>query len=361
MTKKKDSKPGDTTASERRRSAISGIEQRVLKRLRLAELGPRPSIVVGFSGGADSLCLAAILTGLGRRTLLEPLLVHVDHGLRPNSKLDAAAATELAGALGAPIQVHTIEGDLQEKHPGAGIEEAARRERYLLLAQAAAEYGAQTIAVAHHQDDQAETVLLHLFRGSGLKGAAGMAELTSMVIPWWSSESSFSRKFTVWRPLLTEPKAEIDAFVAELRLTPIVDESNTDLTFRRNVIRHSILPEIGRFFPAATAAISSFARIATDENELLETFAHEWLKRAGLACGRLTRSQLMLAPLPIQRRIVVIWLGQWVSSDAISLDRVDAVLEVATMHRRGKLIEVGENVGVELIGDELIARRTNTE
>ncbi|MCC6674460.1 MAG: tRNA lysidine(34) synthetase TilS, partial [Thermomicrobiales bacterium] len=157
----------------RRRSVRSGFEQRLLANLRACDLSGQRA-VIGFSGGSDSLALAAAMSRLRPLLELDLLLVHIDHRLRTESHLDAEQCRKLALALDLPIRVIELPWGLADRSRGLGIEEQGRRERYLALASAASDWGTDVILTAHQANDQAETVLLHLFRGSGLPGLAGM-------------------------------------------------------------------------------------------------------------------------------------------------------------------------------------------
>jgi tRNA(Ile)-lysidine synthase len=148
----------------------------VLARARAAGFTAHDRIVVGFSGGRDSLALAAALRWVQAVLGVEPVLVHVDHRLRASSGDEAKRAANLAESLNLRFQAVAVATPPTDVHFGVGVEEAARRERYRNLIAAAARYGACAIATAHHRGDQAETVLLHLLRGGGVHGAAGMAE-----------------------------------------------------------------------------------------------------------------------------------------------------------------------------------------
>jgi tRNA(Ile)-lysidine synthase len=285
---------------------------------------------------------------------LSALLVHVDHNLRPESAADADRAIALARQLDLPISVREIPPGLRERHPGVGIEEAARRERYLLLADAAAEFGTNVIAVGHHQGDQVESVLLHLLRGAGLKGAAGMSEATTLEIPWWEGEASPRRSIRLWRPLLAEPKREIDEFVEASGLAPILDRSNESAEFRRNQIRQTVLPAMESVFPESRAAIARFAEIARLDDELLESETTRALSRA-LDESSLMRRELLQEHPALQYRVVARWLAGFVPGDAISLDRVAAVVHLAESNTGGKRIEIGAHISVALMGGKLIA------
>ncbi len=166
-----------------RRQTPDGFEQRLLARARAAGFTSDDRIVVGFSGGRDSLALAAALRWVQASLGVEPVLVHVDHRLRASSGEEATRAASLAESLNLEFQVVAVSTSPTDVHPGVGVEEAARRERYRSLFAVAERCGARAVATAHHRGDQAETVLLHLLRGGGVHGAAGMAERSPSPVP----------------------------------------------------------------------------------------------------------------------------------------------------------------------------------
>ena len=136
---------------------------------------PGNCILIGLSGGADSVCLALVLKELQARMDLKLLAVHVHHGIRgADADADADFAGEFGRAHGIPVIIRRCDAPGYAKEHGMSLEEAARELRYGILEEEAEKAGADAIAVAHHQDDNAETILLNLFRGSGLKGLAGI-------------------------------------------------------------------------------------------------------------------------------------------------------------------------------------------
>ena len=170
----------------RARSNRTGFEQRLLKTLRHLGATDGRRWIVGFSGGIDSLALAAALARMAPRLEIDCLLVHVDHRLRSLSGQHAEACRELATILNVPFEVVALEPGMKERTRGIGLEEVARRERYLALATTAAKWESTTILLGHQSNDQAETVLMHLFRGAGLDGIAGMHLKEHRRIPWWT-------------------------------------------------------------------------------------------------------------------------------------------------------------------------------
>jgi tRNA(Ile)-lysidine synthase len=321
----------------------AGRESGVVQRVRASLLGgfpdsPSPHILVACSGGRDSVVLAHLVQQLARMGLLEATIAHVDHAVRPDSADAARMVKAFAGQIGLPVRVMQLSTDAISRHHGTGLEEALRRERYLSLAGIAAEIGADALALAHHQGDQAETVLLHLIRGAGLHGAAGMREWSLIKVPWWerSCEGSSLR---LWRPLLTESPRQLASWHDEHNLPLHEDSTNLDFRIRRNAIRHTVLPQLEAIVPGATPNLARFAALAAEDNDVLEGIAEE---RVSLERdGSLHRRAIVDAPRAIQRRIVRQWIVGRLPDVDLTANRIDAVCALAETNRTGARVEVG--------------------
>ena len=218
---------------------------------------PGDAVAVAVSGGADSLALLHAL-----RTLAGPRgwrlhVVTVDHGLRQGSAADAAFVAGHARELGLTVRVVALAAAELARHRAAGPEGAARAARYAALHAAADEAGCAWLATGHTRDDQAETVVLQLMRGTGPDGLAGMAVRTGRVL----------------RPLLSVSRAETHACCAALRVAWRADPSNDDPRFLRNAVRGQVLPLLEQLRPGATAALARTAGLARDDRDWAETAA----------------------------------------------------------------------------------------
>lgn len=259
-------------------------------------LDPDRLILVGVSGGADSL---ALLHGLFQ--LDYPLAVaHLDHGLRPDSASDAVFVRSLAESYGLPFVHQRIDVRQSAAAEGQSLEEAARTVRYHFLFDQARHLAAQAVAVAHHADDQVETVLMHFLRGAGLPGLSGMAYRRRM--PLWDEE------VPLVRPLLGHWREEIEAFVAEAGLSPRMDPSNRDETFFRNRLRHSLIPRLKSYNPQVRRVLWRMADVLRTEEDFLSALTGQ----AWEAC-RLRESggwiqfclpAFLSQPAALQRRIL---------------------------------------------------------
>ncbi|MFN8447334.1 MAG: tRNA lysidine(34) synthetase TilS [Anaerolineae bacterium] len=215
----------------------------VLHTLREHDLLPADALlIVGVSGGTDSLALLHILRRLGVRLHVATL----DHGLRGAAgAADARFVVETAEAWGLPVTAGRADVRVLAKAQRLSIEAAARAARYDFLSSVAHEAGTQRIAVAHNADDQVETVLLHLLRGSGVGGLAGMA---------YAAPLPGHPDLMLIRPLLDVPRAALDAYCREHGLQPRHDASNADARYRRNRLRLDLDPEAARSLAAGRAA-----------------------------------------------------------------------------------------------------------
>lgn len=332
-----------------------GLVQRVRRRLRQANLPAGALLLVGFSGGADSLALLAALASLGRSGIVAVRAIHVDHGLRPSSSIEAATARHAAGRVGVACDLVAVDRDRLARHVGVGVEEAARRERWRAFAEVATARGADAVVLGHHQRDQAETVLLHLARGAGLAGAAGMSSWTTMGVPWWSEVDSVedvARTIQVWRPLLDEPVAEVRAFAESLGVPIVADPSNDDRALRRNVVRHEVLPALEQAVPGATAGLARFAALAAEDEAELERQAAALLEGCVVG-GGLRRTALRALPVALRRRVVRRWIATAFPTVEVSADRVEAVLRVVGRPGGRRTVELGQDVAVVIERDEV--------
>ena len=208
------------------------------------------SIVVGLSGGADSVALVDALASLRRRRGFRVVAAHLDHGLRRDSAADAAFCAAFCESLDVPLRTGTAAVRARAARERGGIEQAARRERYAFLRAVRDEEKAAAIAVAHTRDDQAETLLLRLLRGAGATGLAGKRPKTGDLL----------------RPLLAVSRAEVLAHLRERGHDWREDPSNADLEIRRNRVRHELLPYLEEHFnPGARAALARTASLLADD------------------------------------------------------------------------------------------------
>lgn len=245
---------------------------------------PNELIVVGVSGGADSLCLLHVLCHLPPTLAPRVHVAHLHHGLRgAEADADAAFVASLAAAWNLPCSVGQADVELEARRAGLSLEEAGRRARYAFLGAVAQASGAGAVAVAHNADDQVETILMHFLRGSGLSGLRGMLPLSPLPrAPWGravvdeplaapspAQEAPAAVSLRLVRPLLEVPRADIEAYCQAHGLTPRLDRSNLDVTLFRNRLRHELLPLLATYNPAVREALRRSARVVADEHQAL--------------------------------------------------------------------------------------------
>ena len=260
------------------------MEEIVLRKLRrLAEeyhmLPPGSLILAAVSGGADSMCLLHALLTLRERTSITVAAAHFNHQLRPEADGEEAFVRDWCAQQGVPF--YTGRADVTERaaQAGTGIEETARNLRYAFLEQMAAEIGADRIATAHQAGDNAETILLHLIRGSGLRGLGGIPPVRGRII----------------RPLLTVERREIEAYLARHNVPHVEDTSNADTVYRRNYLRREILPRLEALNPRLEERLWESACQFRREDAYLDGQAQAILDRltrlpegVALPCDRVT-------------------------------------------------------------------------
>ena len=238
------------------------------------------SIVVGVSGGPDSLCLLHVLHQLQPQMGLRLHVAHLNHGLRGgDGDEDAAFVSTIAAAWGLDCTVDRVDVSVLTPRTGVAVEETARQVRYGFLAAVARRIGAVTIAVGHNADDQTETVLMHWLRGAGLAGLRGMLPATPLdslrLTPPLPDGQDIDGLCLV-RPLLEVARRDIEAYCSEHALQPRFDRSNLDTTFYRNRLRHELLPVLETYNPKARDVLRRSATIIADDHALLQ----EHLQRA---------------------------------------------------------------------------------
>ncbi len=224
-------------------------------------------IVLGVSGGPDSLCLLEAMRQAGY-----PVLVaHFNHHLRPEADAEAALVEQTASRLMIPSVVEGGDVNRYAEEHGMSVEEAARHLRYTFLFEQARQREAQAIAVGHTADDQVETVLMHFLRGAGLTGLKGMSHRT--ILP------AFDADIPVVRPLLDVWREETLAFCAASGLQPVMDPSNESLNFTRNRLRKLLIPILETYNPRFREAVWRSAQtLKADHAILRETVEAAWQK-----------------------------------------------------------------------------------
>jgi len=223
---------------------------------------PGMGVLLALSGGRDSMALLDVMTDLSERLDLRLAAGHIDHGLRPDSSLDAAFVADLCKSRNIPFFLRVLSGEDLRKGEG-GLEGAARAARIAGLMEIAGESRADRIATGHHRDDQAETVLYRVLRGAGSPGLSGILPVAGMFI----------------RPLLQVTRKMIDGRVREKGISFREDATNRDAVFIRNALRKKIMPACEEIMPGASASLARLAQAARLEASALDEWAEADMAR----------------------------------------------------------------------------------
>jgi tRNA(Ile)-lysidine synthase len=279
------------------------------------------AIVLAVSGGPDSSALLVGAAAMAAQRTWTLTVAHVDHGLRADSATDAELVTRVAHSLGISCEVSRVDVRGLARAEHRSLEDAGRQARYRFLERVADARGPDTlIATAHTADDQAETVLLRLIRGTGLRGVRG--------IP--------SRRGRVVRPFLHERRADLRRLLDEAGVSYLVDPTNAVVgAAARNRVRAELLPVMERLNPRAIEAISRFAELAAGEDELLDALASAELAGRRGSGGIIDWRRP--PPRALGRRVIRIAIGE----PAPAAGRIEALLTAAEGPRGGLTIELG--------------------
>lgn len=263
---------------------------------------PDSRLVVAVSGGADSMAMLHLLFRLRQRLAYHLHVATLDHGLRgEESAADAEFVRQTAEAWGLPVTVG--KADLDPYAPG--IEAQAREARYAFLAETAQSVSASRIAVAHHADDQAETVLMHLIRGGSVHGLSGMA-YSRILFPHLSAFNP--HPLTLIRPMLDITRAEIEAYCAEYNIAYRHDSTNDQPKTLRNRLRLETVPHLSQLNPQIVPALNRLAKIAAAEDDYLERETARFIAEHGTHKAQnrivLNRDAFRALHRALQRRVI---------------------------------------------------------
>jgi tRNA(Ile)-lysidine synthase len=217
-------------------------------------------VVAGVSGGADSLCLLGLLIEAG----CPVIVAHLNHQLRPEADAESEHVRAIAEKMNVPFVMKSVDVAAYARELGYSIEEAARKCRYHFLFETARLRKAQSVAVAHTADDQVETILMHLVRGAGLAGLKGMSPLTRLM--------EFDAEIPLVRPILHLWRSDTEAYCRQHGLEFVLDPSNTNQTYFRNRLRHSLIPELETYNPLVKKAVVRMSKSLQDDFETLKSY-----------------------------------------------------------------------------------------
>ncbi len=280
-------------------------------------LSPGDHVIVGLSGGADSVALLFMLLEYQKQQAPSMTLtaLHVNHGIRGEAADgDEAFVVDLCRDWQVPLLQYCEDVPLLAKTEGLTVEEAGRKARYDAFVHGMGKVGANKVAVAHHKNDNAETVLMRLCRGTGLKGLGGMAY----------------RRGHIVRPLLDVSRKEIEAYCMEKGLAYRQDASNLEADYTRNSIRLQLIPQIENTLnPEVVEALHRTALLCREEDAFLDKLATDALNQCMVEGHGLKVATLKQFDKPIQRRVLRLYMGQWSAGlKDVTLEHVEALLDM---------------------------------
>jgi len=288
---------------------------------------------VALSGGRDSVALLDALLAYARPRGRAVIALHIHHGLSPNADAWSAHCAALCETYAIPFVARRV---TVPQAPRDSVEASARRARYDALAAAAHDAGAATVLLAHHRDDQAETLLLQLLRGAGPHGLAAMpaSRVDAHGLRWL-------------RPLIDVSRTAIEAYVADRGLRYVDDESNADARYARNALRHIVAPALAAFAPDYTVTLARAAQLQADAARLVDDLAAADGGRA-VDEGGLGRAALMALPA-YRARNLLRWYLRGHGLPPPSRARLAAMLAQLAVERpdaRVRLAHAGAEIGV---------------
>jgi len=270
-------------------------------------------VIVALSGGMDSVALFHILYNLKDELGISVVCAHYDHGIRETAKRDAAFVQKLAEEYGVPFYLGEGNVPKYAKDESLSIETAARKCRYDFLYKIKEKINADFIATAHHKTDQVETVLLNIIRGSGTLGLTGMKNNNNGII----------------RPLLCVTREQINKYINENGLQYVHDETNDDVTYKRNSIRHELVPMLRTYNPNIDDAIVRLAEISSCDEDFINNYASKSMEEMFSFQNNeyiLLKEPFIKQHLSIKRAIIRMILGKINCLKDMSYNRLAEVL-----------------------------------
>jgi len=306
-------------------------------------LEPSDRVIVGVSGGPDSMALLHILHKLADSLQIEVIAAHLNHGLRKEAEKEEAFVKDICHSWGVTCYSCRVPVADLARARKMSLEEAGRSARYEYFYNLLEKSGAERIATAHHRDDVAETVLLHFLRGSGIKGLRGILPSSGKLV----------------RPLLNTDKSELLSYLEIEKIDYCLDESNFDPAYMRNRIRHYLLPYLEKEFnPRIVGKLSQLALIARDENDVLEEETRRLWPQALLKeeAGTIILDNKTLFLLhPAYRRRIVLQAFTLLSGESEwSLADVEKVLELGNKTGSSISLQLKKTVWVNKSYDRII-------
>lgn len=294
------------------------------------------TIVIGVSGGPDSVCLLYLLKALEKELKLTLHIAHLNHRLRAkDSEKDAEFVLELSKKLQIPATFKEV--DILKLNPKGSLEETARRGRFDFFFEVARKIHARTIALGHTMDDQAETVLMRLLRGSGLMGLSGILPKRTM------------GRFTIIRPLLRISRYEIERFLKAKKIKARIDASNSQEIYFRNKIRHSLLGELKKYNLNIKEVLANTAEhIALDYDfvvsKSLPAFKKVTIRKAKERITLDLKKLLKLHPALLNMVFRLSFEALKGDTRRLSFKHIQELTDLACFRRQGSIVDLPSNI-----------------
>ncbi len=322
-------------------------------------LSDNDHVLIGLSGGPDSVCLAVILDKLKEDFNLSLSAVYIDHGLRPDEvKKEVDFCEGLCKELQISFHSRAVDVKKYAKDNGLNVQEAARDLRYAAYEEISYSVKASKIALGHNADDQAETVLMRLFRGSGRKGMTGIPPVRNIEFGVKSSEFRINKNVLIIRPLIEIERIEIEEFLSinsrlltlNSKLPFMVDSSNLKQDYFRNCLRLSFMEEIKKRNPAVIQDICRTADILKEEDDYLEIIVTKTLMRL-ISRKSDSSIELFLRPLstvelPILRRILRRAVNATKGLRGIKFVHIEDIIKLIKEGKSGDSIHLPKDIRV---------------
>jgi len=311
--------------------------KRTIKKHCMLESGEK--VVVGVSGGPDSMALLSVLHQMQENYDLQLLVAHLNHGFRgKEAERDAQFVRDRAQGFGLPCEIKTVDVPSFKKRSTLSSQEAARVVRYQFLEDVRKRFHASKIALGHTADDQAETLMMWLLRGTGLKGLGGMPPVRGGIII---------------RPLIETTREEIETFLEEKSIPFVVDSSNLNPDYVRNKLREQLFPLLKEDYnPQLVKRLTQTAEIVRLDNEYLEKKAQEKLERIIVSCDStsavIDSVGLLALPVALQVRCLRSLLEKIKGNlKRISSTHLNAILKIVSRDKPYKVLQLPDGISVE--------------
>ncbi|MDO5397774.1 MAG: tRNA lysidine(34) synthetase TilS [bacterium] len=287
-------------------------------------ISPGDKVIIGLSGGADSMCLAHVLCSLSERLMFEVAAAHMNHNIRGESaESDAEAAKRFSERLGIKFYYRSADVVGYSKQHSISEELSGRELRYSFFEDLQKKYGFNKTATAHNKNDNAETLLMNFIRGSSVSGLCGIPVKRSTII----------------RPLIDVTRSEIEAYCCENKLPYVTDSTNLKDIYTRNKIRLKLIPELqNEFNPNFINTVTANARIINEENEYINTEAKKVYEKFKTQSSVTELNKLHNA---LKRRVIMMMLTDKYGSAAdISSAAVEDISDLCMKNQTGKRVNI---------------------